>query len=198
MQPPRPLHADRRALLPVPAALPVLLEPARHRRRDVPRRARDRGLGPRLPRGARRSACFSSRSPAASRCCAGTWPSCARGARDAGLYSSLITAGTLFTRERARGAEGRRARPRPDLDPEPATPTDNDRIAGNRSFEKKIEAARLAQRARLPADDQLRPAPAEPRPDRGDPRARARARRAAARARQHAVLRLGGPQPGRR
>ena len=41
------------------------------------------------------------------------------GARDAGLYSSLITAGTLFTRERARGAEGGRARPRPDLDPEP-------------------------------------------------------------------------------
>ena len=41
------------------------------------------------------------------------------GARDAGLYSSLITAGTLFTRERARGAEGGRARPRADLDPEP-------------------------------------------------------------------------------
>ena len=41
------------------------------------------------------------------------------GARDAGLYSSLITAGTLFTRERGASAEVRRARPRADLDPEP-------------------------------------------------------------------------------
>ena len=71
------------------------------------------------------------------------------GARDAGLYSSLITAGTLFTRERARGSEDRRARPRPDLDPGPDA-ADNDRIAGNRSFEKKIAAARLVQELGFP------------------------------------------------
>ena len=41
------------------------------------------------------------------------------GARDAGLYSSLITAGTLFTRERAHALKVGRARPRADLDPEP-------------------------------------------------------------------------------
>ena len=43
----------------------------------------------------------------------------AAGARDAGLYSTLVTAGIALHARACRGAEGGRARPRPDLDPEP-------------------------------------------------------------------------------
>ena len=116
------------------------------------------------------------------------------GARDAGLYSSLITAGTLFTRDRAQALKAA-GLDHVQISIQSPDAEDNDRIAGNRSFEKKIAAARSREGARLPADDQLRPAPAEPRSHRGA-RAHARSRRAAARARQHAVLRLGGREPG--
>src|ERR687890_811162 len=66
------------------------------------------------------------------------------GAREAGLYSSLITAGTLFTRDRARALKSagldhvQISIQSPDAD-------DNDRIAGNRSFAKKLAAALLAK-----------------------------------------------------
>src|ERR687894_3277865 len=66
------------------------------------------------------------------------------GARDAGLYSSLIPAGTLFTRDRAQALKSagldhvQISLQSPDAD-------DNDRIAGNRSFDKKIAAARHAK-----------------------------------------------------
>ena len=118
------------------------------------------------------------------------------GARDAGLYSSLITAGTLFTRERAEALKAA-GLDHVQVSIQSPDPEDNDRIAGNRSFEKKIAAARLREGARLPPDHQLRPAPPEPRSHRGAARPDARARRAAPRAGQHAVLRLGGAQPGR-
>jgi pyrroloquinoline quinone biosynthesis protein E len=71
------------------------------------------------------------------------------GARDAGLYSSLITAGTLFTRERA---EALRAAGLDHVQVSIQSPdeADNDRIAGNRSFAKKIAAARLARELGFP------------------------------------------------
>jgi pyrroloquinoline quinone biosynthesis protein E len=71
------------------------------------------------------------------------------GARDAGLYSSLITAGTRFTRERAEALKEagldhvQISIQSPDAD-------ENDRIAGNRSFEKKIAAARHARALDFP------------------------------------------------
>ena len=117
------------------------------------------------------------------------------GARDAGLYSSLITAGTLFTRERAEALKAAGPRPRADLDPEPGPR--GQRPHRRQPVVREEDRGRAPREgARLPAHDQLRPAPAEPRPHRGAARPHARARRAAARARQHAVLRLGGPEPG--
>ena len=84
------------------------------------------------------------------------------GARDAGLYSSLITAGTLFTRARAEALK-EAGLDHVQISIQSPDPEDNDRIAGNRSFEKKIAAAHAREGARLPADDQLRAAPREPR-----------------------------------
>src|SRR5690348_194702 len=57
-------------------------------------------------------------------------------ARDAGLYSSLITAGTLFTRERA-GVLKAAGLDHVQVSIQSPDPDENDRIAGNRSFEKK-------------------------------------------------------------
>ena len=85
------------------------------------------------------------------------------GARDAGLYSSLITAGTLFTRDRAQALKAA-GLDHVQISIQSPDPEDNDRIAGNRSFE--IAAARHAKGS-TSADDQLRPAPAEPRSHRG-------------------------------
>ena len=84
------------------------------------------------------------------------------GARDAGLYSSLITAGTLFTRERAQALKAA------GLDHVQISIQSPD-AAGERSHRRqpvvREEARGRAPRegARLPADDQLRPAPPEPR-----------------------------------
>ena len=70
-------------------------------------------------------------------------------AREAGLYSSLITAGTPFTRERAKALKSagldhvQISIQSPDAD-------DNDRIAGSRSFHKKVAAARLAKELGFP------------------------------------------------
>jgi pyrroloquinoline quinone biosynthesis protein E len=70
-------------------------------------------------------------------------PELCAAARDAGLYSSLITAGTLFDDERAH--ELRRAGlDHVQISIQSPDPAENDRIAGNRSFEKKLAAARLA------------------------------------------------------
>src|SRR3954467_7644246 len=66
------------------------------------------------------------------------------GARDAGLYSSLITAGTLFTRDRAQELKSA-GLDHVQISIQSPDAADNDRIAGNRSFEKKIAAARLAK-----------------------------------------------------
>ncbi|MBV9799975.1 MAG: pyrroloquinoline quinone biosynthesis protein PqqE [Solirubrobacterales bacterium] len=71
------------------------------------------------------------------------------GARDAGLYSSLITAGTLFTRERAAALKAG-GLDHVQISIQSPDPQENDRIAGNRSFEKKITAARLVKELDFP------------------------------------------------
>ncbi|MEY2536166.1 MAG: PqqA peptide cyclase, partial [bacterium] len=69
--------------------------------------------------------------------------------RAAGLYSTLVTAGTLLTRERAARLKDagldhvQVSIQRPD-------PDENDRVAGNRSFQKKIAAARAARELGFP------------------------------------------------
>ena len=71
------------------------------------------------------------------------------GARDAGLYSSLITAGTLFTRERAEALK-EAGLDHVQISIQSPDPEDNDRIAHNRSFEKKVAAARHAKALDFP------------------------------------------------
>src|ERR1700716_1356813 len=70
-------------------------------------------------------------------------------ARDAGLYSSLITAGTLFTRARAKALKSA-GLDHVQISIQSPNAEDNDRIAGNRSFEKKIAAARLTKALDFP------------------------------------------------
>jgi pyrroloquinoline quinone biosynthesis protein E len=70
-------------------------------------------------------------------------------ARDAGLYSSLITAGTLFTRERARELKDA-GLDHVQISFQSPNAEENDRIAGNRSFEKKVAAARSAREVDFP------------------------------------------------
>jgi pyrroloquinoline quinone biosynthesis protein E len=71
------------------------------------------------------------------------------GAHEAGLYSSLITAGTLFTPERAEALRSA-GLDHVQISIQSPDPEDNDRIAGNRSFEKKVAAARLAKELGFP------------------------------------------------
>jgi pyrroloquinoline quinone biosynthesis protein E len=71
------------------------------------------------------------------------------GSRDAGLYSSLITAGTLFTRDRAEALKSA-GLDHVQISIQSPDPEENDRIAGNRSFEKKIAAARVAKELDFP------------------------------------------------
>ena len=70
-------------------------------------------------------------------------------ARDAGLYSSLITAGTLFTHDRARELKAA-GLDHVQISFQSPDAEENDRIAGNRSFEKKIAAARAARELDFP------------------------------------------------
>ncbi len=69
--------------------------------------------------------------------------------REAGLYSSLITAGTLFTRERAAALKAA-GLDHVQISFQSANPHENDRIANNRSFDKKIAAARAAKEFDFP------------------------------------------------
>jgi pyrroloquinoline quinone biosynthesis protein E len=68
---------------------------------------------------------------------------------ETGLYSSLITAGTLFTPERAASLKAA-GLDHVQISIQSPHAADNDRIAGNRSFEKKIAAARLARELDFP------------------------------------------------
>ena len=69
--------------------------------------------------------------------------------RDAGLYSSLITAGTLFTRHTAKALKSA-GLDHVQISIQSPDREENDRIAGNRSFEKKIAAARFAKELEFP------------------------------------------------
>jgi pyrroloquinoline quinone biosynthesis protein E len=71
------------------------------------------------------------------------------GARGAGLYSSLITAGMHFTRERAEALKSA-GLDHVQISIQSPNAEENDRIAGNRSFERKIAAARLAKELGFP------------------------------------------------
>ncbi|MFL5905341.1 MAG: radical SAM protein, partial [Solirubrobacteraceae bacterium] len=64
--------------------------------------------------------------------------------RDAGLYSTLVTGATLFSRERAERLK-EAGLDHVQVSIQSPDPEENDRIAGNRSFEKKIGAARVAR-----------------------------------------------------
>ena len=111
-------------------------------------------------------------------------------AREAGLYSTLVTAGHAV-HARARDALKEAGLDQVQVSIQDSDPEESDRIAGTRVREED-RGRGAGARARVPADDQLRPPPPEPRPDRVDHRARRGARRPAARAREHAVPRLGG------
>src|SRR3954451_2975264 len=69
--------------------------------------------------------------------------------REAGLYSTLVTAGTRFTRERA---EQLKAAGLDHVQVSIQSPNaeENDRIGGNRSFDRKIAAARAARELGFP------------------------------------------------
>jgi PqqA peptide cyclase len=69
--------------------------------------------------------------------------------RAAGLYSTLVTAGTLLTRERAERLK-EAGLDHVQVSIQSPDPQENDRIAGNRSFEKKIAAARAARELGFP------------------------------------------------
>src|SRR5262249_51464434 len=70
-------------------------------------------------------------------------------AREAGLYSSLITAGTLFTSERAAALKSA-GLDHVQISIQSPNREENDRIAGKRSVEKKITAARPARELEFP------------------------------------------------
>jgi pyrroloquinoline quinone biosynthesis protein E len=73
----------------------------------------------------------------------------AAAARAAGLYSTLVTAGTLLTRERAARLKDA-GLDHVQVSIQSPDPAENDRIAGNRSFAKKIAAARAARELGFP------------------------------------------------
>jgi pyrroloquinoline quinone biosynthesis protein E len=72
-----------------------------------------------------------------------------RAASEAGLYSNLITAGTPFTRKRAEALK-KAGLDHVQVSIQDSDPISSDRIAGTRSFAKKIEAARLARELGFP------------------------------------------------
>ena len=70
-------------------------------------------------------------------------------AREAGLYSTLVTAGTTLTHERAARLK-EMGLDHVQVSIQSPDPAENDRIAGVRSFEKKIAAARAARELGFP------------------------------------------------
>src|SRR5689334_17762609 len=70
-------------------------------------------------------------------------------ARDAGLYSTLVTAGTTFTPGRAARLK-EKGLDHVQVSIQSPDPAENDRIAGVRSFEKKLVAARAARELGFP------------------------------------------------
>jgi pyrroloquinoline quinone biosynthesis protein E len=73
----------------------------------------------------------------------------ARASREVGVYSSLITAGTPFTRKRAHALR-EAGLDHVQVSIQDSDPIESDRIAGTRSYSKKIEAAKLARELDFP------------------------------------------------
>jgi len=72
-----------------------------------------------------------------------------RASTDAGLYSTLVTAGTPFTRRRAEALRDA-GLDHVQISIQDSDPISSDRIAGTKSFSKKIEAAHLARELGFP------------------------------------------------
>jgi len=70
-------------------------------------------------------------------------------AKEVGLYSNLITAGTPFTRKRAEALK-EAGLDNVQISIQDSDPINSDRIAGTKSFTKKIEAAHLARELGFP------------------------------------------------
>ena len=154
-------RAARRTDAPLPAAVPLLLQPARTRARQ--HRAVDRRTG--------RTSCARPANSASCRSILSGGEPTARkdleeiveAAAEAGLYTNLITAGVLLTRERLMklaelGLDHVQLSIQ-DVDPENA-----DRIAAYKGgIAKKIEVARWVKEARPAADHQRADAPPEHR-----------------------------------
>jgi pyrroloquinoline quinone biosynthesis protein E len=70
-------------------------------------------------------------------------------AKESGLYSNLITAGTPFTRRRAEALR-EAGLDNVQISIQSSDPLESDRIAGTKSFSKKIEAAHLARELGFP------------------------------------------------
>src|SRR5215469_6506336 len=72
-----------------------------------------------------------------------------RGSTRAGLYSTLVTAGTPFTRQRAEALHDA-GLDHVQTSIQDSDPIESDRIAGTKSFSKKIAAARVARELGFP------------------------------------------------
>src|SRR5262249_7358236 len=70
-------------------------------------------------------------------------------AAESGLYSTLVTAGTPFTRKRALALR-ENGLDHVQISIQDSDPVESDRIAGTKSFAKKVEAARLARELDFP------------------------------------------------
>jgi pyrroloquinoline quinone biosynthesis protein E len=70
-------------------------------------------------------------------------------AADVGLYSTLVTAGTPFTRKRAEALR-EAGLDHVQISIQDSDRSESDRIAGTRAFDKKIEAAKLARELGFP------------------------------------------------
>src|SRR5262249_11549142 len=72
-----------------------------------------------------------------------------RAAAASGLYSTLVTAGTPFTRKRALALRDS-GLDHVQISIQDSDPIESDRVAGTKSFSKKLEAARLARELDFP------------------------------------------------
>jgi ferredoxin len=118
-------------------------------------------------------------------------------ARDAGLYTNLITSGIGLTERRVAELDAGWPRPRPALHPGHRRRHGRPRRRLPRRLRPQDAGRRLGPHHRTAAHRQRGDAQAEPRPPRGDDRACRDARRPAARGRHRPVPRLGRPQPRR-
>ena len=155
---PAPAAPDRRADLSLPAALPLLLEPDRHRRRPIPatscatedwqrvfREAADLGVLQLALTGGEPMARKEIVELAAHR-------------DRAGLYSTLVTSALPFPKRARGGAARGRARPRPDQLPG-RRPGAADAIAGTTPSTARSRRRALAQELGFPLTINVRAPP---------------------------------------